>query len=303
MRTQTHREVVRGTIPKDDLDGGIDLHRTLASGQTYRWRRADGDLFEQPQRHPTPWYETVEDGAIIRIRETDGALEWESNREIESTLRCLLRLDDDLPTILEAGPADPIYRAAIADHRGMRLVKDSLYVGLVSFICSTQMRVERIHVMIQNLMERFGERHELAGRRYSGFPRAEVLAKQEESALRACGLGYRAPYVLETARTIDDGRIPLPDAEGEPYEPLRDRLTAFSGVGPKVADCALLFGAGRLEPVPLDRWIQRAIADHFPDCDRGDYAATSQAIRDRLGPYPGYAQTYLFHHLRTSTDG
>lgn len=303
MTAQTHREVVGGTIPKNDLDGGIDLHRTLASGQTYRWRRADGDLFEPPQRYPTPWYETVEDGAVIRVRERADALEWESHREIEPILCRLLRLDDDLPTILEAGPADPIYRAAIADHRDMRLVEDSLYVGLVSFICSTQMRVERIHVMIQNLMERFGECHELAGRRYSGFPRPEVLAKQSGSALRACGLGYRAPYVLETAREIDDGSIPLPHPDGGPYEPLRERLTAFHGVGPKVADCALLFGAGRNEPVPLDRWIQRAIADHFPDCDRGDYTETSRAIRERLGPYPGYAQTYLFHHLRTSTDG
>jgi N-glycosylase/DNA lyase len=84
------------------------------------------------------------------------------------------------------------------------------------------------------------------------------------------------------------------------YEDAREWLTRFVGVGQKVADCVCLFSLGFLEAVPLDTWIRTAIAEHYPDCDRGNYAETSRAIRERFGgAYAGYAQTYVFHYLRT----
>ena len=118
--------------------------------------------------------------------------------------------------------------------------------------------------------------------------------------LRDLGLGYRAPYVVETAEMVASGKLDPTDALGEPYEEARETLTGFVGVGDKVADCVLLFSLGYLEAVPLDTWIQSAIADHFPECDRGSYAETSRAIRERFGgEYAGYVQTYVFHYLRT----
>lgn len=300
MTVQEAENVVSGSIHNEELVGGIDLYLTLASGQTYRWRREEGNLFDQSSDRPTPWYETVAEGAVIRVRQTDEGLEWEGSRDVDPFLRRLLRLDDDLPAILETGPNEAIYREAIASHQGMRLVVDSLYVGLISFICSTNMHVERIHQMVQSLMRNVGTQHTMGGRTYHAFPTPTQLADCSVETLLDCGLGYRAPYVRATAQTIAEGDLPLPEVEEATYEETRQRLTEYTGVGPKVADCALLFGAGLLEPVPLDRWIQRAIERHFPECEQGSYEATSQAIRSRLGPYPGYAQTYLFHHLRTA---
>ncbi len=300
MKIQEVSNVVSGSIPFDELSGGIDLYRTLASGQTYRWRREDGHLFEPPTSLPTPWYETVAEGAVIRVRQEETSLHWQGSRDIEEHVRHMLRLEDNLPNILEQGPTDDIYQEAIEAHRGMRLVVDSLYIGLISFICSTQMHVERIHKMVQTLMREVGTPIKLDGRTYYAFPTPEQLAACSEAELRACGLGYRAPYVRETAQALACDEAPLPSTPHTEYEQLREQLTIYPGVGPKVADCALLFGMGCLEPVPLDRWIQRAIRDHFPSCDRDSYAETSRAIRSYLGPYPGYAQTYLFHHLRTS---
>lgn len=292
---------VTGAIPLDDLDGGIDLQLTLASGQSYRWRREDEELFVPPASLPTPWYETVHNGTIVRVRQTADALEYEGTDGVEATLSRLLRLDDDLDAILRAGPDHEVYRAAVDHCRGMRLVRDSLYVGLLSFICSTNMRVERIHGMVRSLMETFGPTYEFDGRTLHGFPAPETLASASEAALRECSLGYRAPYVKETARLLTEGEVYLPESDLA-YEARREALTAFHGVGPKVADCALLFGDGDLEAVPLDRWIERAIEAHFPDCVGDTYAETSRNIRSALGPYPGYAQTYLFHHLRVGTD-
>ena len=288
---------ISGEISKAELDGGIDLYLTLASGQSYRWRRADGDLFDRPTSWPTPWYETVADDVVIRVRETEEALEYRGTDGVETTLNRLLRLDDDLDRILSAGPDREIYRDAIQTCRGMRLVEDSLYVGLISFICSTNMRVERIHSMVQSLMERFGDRYELDGRPFFGFPEPAALAAASTEEIQRCGLGYRASYVKRTAEAIATNEISLPEPTLS-YEDRRNALTAYHGVGPKVADCALLFGAGDLEAVPLDRWIKRAIETYFPACLGGNYDETSRAIRASLGPYPGYAQTYLFHHLR-----
>lgn len=289
---------VSGTLPKDELAGGIDLQLTLASGQSYRWRRADGVLFEPPAGYPTPWYETVHEGRVIRVREHPDRLEWHGSHDVADDLVELLRLDDDLPAILATGPDVDVFHEAVDRCAGMRLVRDSTYVALLSFICSTQMRVERIHGMVRTLMERFGPTYTLDGRVHHGFPDPATLAATDEATLRDCGLGYRAPYVLETARMVASDGLPAGVTDDD-YAVRRDALTVFAGVGPKVADCALLFGAGDLEAVPLDRWIRRAIEDHFPDCVGDDYAATSRAIRRRLGSYPGYAQTYLFHHLRT----
>ncbi len=301
MTAQHPENHVAGRIPKAELEGGIDLYLTLASGQTYRWRCADGDLFTPPDTFPTPWYETVHRGSVIRVRERADALEFEGTGAAKRHLQSLLRLDDDLEAILEAGPERPVYREAVSAHEGMRLVVDSLYVGLITFICSTNVHVRRIHQMIQSLQAEFGPTVTFADRTIHGFPRAETLAAADEAALRECGLGYRAPYVRETAAAIAGGDPPLEAIDGE-YEARRESLTAYHGVGPKVADCALLFGAGDLEPVPLDRWINRAIERHFPECAHDSYAETSRAIRAALGPYPGYAQTYLFHHLRTASS-
>jgi N-glycosylase/DNA lyase len=141
------------------------------------------------------------------------------------------------------------------------------------------------------------------GRTYHAFPTPEQLAAATEADLRDLSLGYRAPYVKRTAEMVAEGEAHPDDAVGLPYEEAREYLTQFVGVGDKVADCVLLFALDYLEAVPLDTWIQTAIADYYPDCDRGNYADTSRAIREQFGgEYAGYAQTYVFFYLRTGGE-
>jgi N-glycosylase/DNA lyase len=102
---------------------------------------------------------------------------------------------------------------------------------------------------------------------------------------------------------VADGEAHPDEALELPYEAARESLTRFVGVGDKVADCVLLFALDFLEAVPLDTWIQTAIAEYYPDCERGSYADTSRAIRERFGgEYAGYAQTYVFFYLRTGGE-
>ena len=288
----------RGAISVADLPGGLDLQSTLESGQSYGWRRADGRTYETTGSYGgSALYETVEDGEVVSARQRDGRLEWASTTDAVPILTERLRLDDDVDAIVDATPPDRLVREAYETYRGMRITADPFFSTLVAFICSAQMRVERIFAMQRALAERYGERVRVEGRTYHAFPEPERLAEATESELRALKLGYRAPYVVETARMVASGELTPADVPAD-YEAAREALTAFPGVGPKVADCVCLFSLGHLEAVPLDTWIRTAIADHYPDCDRGSYAATSRAIRERFGPYAGYAQTYVFHHLR-----
>ncbi len=303
-----------GAIPIGSLDGGLDLQATLESGQTYLWDRADGRMYEDDHVHGgSAWYETVapplpglgNDRAVVRCRQANGRLEWEATTDAVPILTHLLRLDDDLGAIRAATPDLPVLDRAFERYRGMRLVRDPPFGALTSFICSAQMRVARIHGMQTALADAFGEPVAAGddGRTHRAYPTPEALAAATEADLRELGLGYRAPYVRESARMVAEGEADPLAARDRPYEAAREYLTRFVGVGEKVADCVLLFSLDHLGAVPLDTWIRTAIADHFPDCDRGGYAETSRAIRERLGGrYAGYAQTYVFLHLRTGGE-
>jgi N-glycosylase/DNA lyase len=305
----------RGAIPLADVSGPFDLQATLESGQSYLWRRGDGATYDVDVAHGGDhWYETVvpplervgNDRAVVRVRQVggpaddDATMEWEATTDAVPILTHLLRLDDDLDAIREATPDLPLVERAFDAYRGMRLVRDPPFSCLVSFICSAQMRVARIHGMQVRLAESFGDRVVADGETHHAFPTAEQLAARTEAELRDRSLGYRAPYVQRTAEMVADGEADPSEAADLPYEEAREYLTQFVGVGDKVADCVLLFSLGRLQAVPLDTWIRTAISEHFSDCERGNYAETSRAIRERLGgEYAGYAQTYVFYYLRT----
>ncbi len=300
-----------GSCPTAAFDGGLDLSRTLESGQSYLWRREDDRMYEGAI-DGSPWYYTVlpatatetNEPEVIRIRLIDGRLEWEaSTPNAYERLVHLLRLEDDLDAIIDATPDDPLVDRAYETHQGIRLVRDPPFSCLISFICSAQMRVARIYGMQTALAETYGGSIRFDGKEYHAFPTPKQLASASESELRDLSLGYRAPYVKRTAEMVATGKAHPTDVVDLEYEDARESLTRFVGVGQKVADCVLLFSLGYLEAVPLDTWIRTAIEEYYPDCERGNYAETSRAIRERFGgQYAGYAQTYVFHHLRTGGE-
>lgn len=306
----------QGTIDIGTLDGPFDLQATLESGQSYLWNREDGKTYEQLHAYGgDAWYETVVDPipgvtderVPLRVRQTggvhSGTLQWESTIDAVSLLEHLLRLDDDLESILASTPALPLLERAYDTYEGLRLTRDPVFPCLISFICSAQMRVKRIHGMQRRLRETYGDRVPLGTTQLHAFPTPEQLAACTEEALRDLSLGYRAPYVQRTAEMVATGEVDPGAAATRPYERAREFLTQFVGVGEKVADCVLLFSLGFLEAVPLDTWIQTTIAEYYPDCDRGTYAETSEAIREQFGgAYAGYAQTYVFYYLRAGGE-
>ncbi|MFW5965489.1 MAG: DNA-3-methyladenine glycosylase family protein [Halodesulfurarchaeum sp.] len=286
----------RGIIPEERFAGPLDLELTLTSGQSFLWRRQPGDDGNGP------WFRTVDGETVLAVREVEEGLEWRATADPTDRIRTRLGLDDDLPSVLEAFPDEPVLQAAKTRLEGLRLLEEPVVPTLFSFILSAQMRIGRIHDLVTALRETYGRPRPFE-ETVPTFPDPDRLAEATEAELRELGLGYRAPYVLETATMLDEGDFEFDSIRELNYESARERLTQLVGVGPKVADCVLLFGLGRSEPVPLDTWIRTAIEEHFPEADADSYAETSRRIRSRLGPRPGYAQTYVFTHLRTGGGG
>lgn len=210
---------------------------------------------------------------------------------IEAMTANLLRAKDDIPRIQRELRKDSTLAPGIARMKGLRIVKLDEWECLVSYILATYANIPRIMKMVDAVAHGYGRK--IAPGTHA-FPTRRMLAKASVGELAKLGLGYRAKYVHQACRTIDD-RI-LEDMIKRPYEELRTELIELPGVGEKVADCVSLFGFGRLEAFPIDVWMERALKRLYGQ--KGSYAKLRHFASERFGQYAGYAQEYLFHNER-----
>ena len=131
---------------------------------------------------------------------------------------------------------------------------------------------------------------------YFAFPKAEVLAKKDEEFYKSIGLGYRAPYILKTAQKISNNMFDMDLLVSLDTESARKMLLTLPGVGPKVADCILLFGLNRYDVFPVDTWIEKVYKDIFKK-DNTPQNMRKDLIKE-FGRYSGIAQQYLFYAKR-----
>lgn len=267
-----------------------DLAATLDSGQSFRWVEREGE------------WESVIAGRWVSLRQEGGSIVARTNRRPEDWqwLRDYLRCDEELGPILKTFPTDEAMTAAVGACRGLRLLRQEPWECLASFICSSSKQIVQIRQIVDRLCTGYGRIVGPASAtvRYA-FPEPERIAACTEEELRDCKMGYRAPYVLGTARRVASGEADLQRISELPCNEARRELMKLPGVGRKVADCVLLFAYGFQEAFPIDVWIGRGLRElYFP---------RRQPTRKRLetftarhfGPYAGYAQQYLFHYVRT----
>ena len=167
--------------------------------------------------------------------------------------------------------------------------------------------------MLLTISRRFGEKIMLDGMEFFTFPTLERLASATVKDLLACGLGYRAKYVHATSKRIFDNDLELERLRRLPYEQAKKQLCSLAGVGPKVADCVLLFSLGKTEAFPVDRWVERVVLNHYAQqlppelvqklaqregLTNSEYARLNAFGRYYFGKYAGYAQEYLYHYER-----
>ncbi|MDO8750187.1 MAG: DNA glycosylase [Dehalococcoidia bacterium] len=303
VEAMIHHTAVEDTVATVHVDGAafmpigqpLDLQATLESGQAFRWRRDQGWYWGVIGRHSYALYQ-VEGGLLFRTSAP-------STAEALAELHALLRLDDDLEAICRDMAADKPLSEAVARHRGLRLLRQDPWECLASFICSSASNIPRISRNVNSVAEAYGEPVSLEGRRLWRFPGAERVAEAGEKALLGLGLGFRAGYLANTATRVAEGRVDLMALRLAPYSEAKAVLMELPGVGDKVADCVLVFSLDKLEGFPIDRWVRRALEEWYGHREKAQYRELLEWAQERWGQRAGYAQQYLFHHLRLLSKG
>ena len=296
----------------DKIDApDFDLEATLNSGQVFHWEKL-GSGFYGVIGAEAVYVE--QRGTVLRVALGGGALrgrdeEHSKVRRKPRTasaatagpllIRHYFALDHPLAEICASFPRDPVMNAARDFCRGLRIIRQPKWECLATFICSSMKQVAHIRQISRALRQRFGEKKEICDHEVFSFPPADRLAGTTEDELRKCGLGYRARNLLGTAKRVALREVNLDSWTALSDEELREQLRDLPGVGPKVANCVMLFGYERIKAFPIDIWIERVLREnYFSRKQKVSSAGLAEFAANYFGTHGGYAQQYLFHHAR-----
>lgn len=267
------------------ISSHLDLHKTFDCGQCFRWRFSEGAWRGVAGSH----------GITVLNDEAGWKLSPCSEEEFREFWYAYLDLDRDYETLeaLYLG-LDTRLDTALALGKGIRILRQPFWETVVSFILSANNNIPRIQGMIDRLCQAAGQ--PLGADTY-GFPEPEAVAGLTEAELRALGFGYRAPFIVKLAQGFITEQWRYSDfLEGTTAE-IRKKLLALPGVGPKVADCILLFGLGRLDAFPVDTWIRKTLDEL--DRDKPEDQKIMSCISDvKRCATIGYVQQVLFYSAR-----
>ena len=298
----------------------FNLDHIFDCGQCFRWsRQPDGSytgiamgkpvnvsLKEVPAGEGSGADVSAEPDACVSPR-LDLVIDNCSADDFEKIWRSYLDLDRDYGAIKAAlSESDEVMAKAISGGEGIRILRQELWETMVSFIISQNNNIPRIKGCIEKLARIFGEpAGEYGGVEYYNVPSPEVMAELTAEDLAPVRLGYRAPYLVETAKQVEaKGGMDVVAAElaatGTPEEAC-EYLRGFQGVGPKVASCIALFGLGRLEAFPIDVWVRR-VMNRLYGIDEKDIKGMNAYAAEHFGANGGIAQQYLFYYIRGLDD-
>ncbi len=212
------------------------------------------------------------------------------DRDYENIKNKLSKIDDNLKNSIKYGS-------------GIRILNQDLWETLISFIISANNNIPRIKGIIDRLSKNYGNRIIWNGEEYYTFPTPDQLAKASVENLRKLGLGFRDVRVYETTKIINENKLKLKQLLREKdTEKLREELLEFPGVGPKVADCIMLFSClKRLEVFPIDVWVRRVMNELYiknEDETKVNKKEIENLAKEKYGNLAGIAQQYLFYWRR-----
>lgn len=270
------------------------LAETLDGGQAFRWSY-------DPQER---LWQGVWGGHVVRIHQSDTNGELLASAPVSSPasveeLRLYLGQGVDWAALLDALPwrSDPHLARCLQAFPGLRLLQQPFAETVLCFLCSATKQIPQIKIMCERLATSLGMK---IAPGIHALPTWEQVAGASEAELRALGLGFRAKNIKKTADLIAAESGMLSAIEAAPYAEAKARLTALAGIGEKIADCALLFGAGKLEAFPVDTWIIKVLEKRY-NLTGWTPAQLSQFGRVHFGQYAGFAQQFLFSYERSST--
>ena len=258
----------------------FDPEETLTCGQAFRWKEATGE-------DGIPCWEGVAKGHVLRLRK-DGknTLFFCSEQDFDGLWRDYFDLGQDYEEKrIFLASLDPVLSQAAEYAPGIRILRQEPWEALCSFIISQNNNIPRIQGIVERLCELLGD--PIPGTPHFSFPAPERLASCTVEDLAPLRAGFRAKYLIDAAQKVVRGEIDLQKTARSPVEFGRSELQKILGVGPKVAECALLYGFHKTECFPMDVWMKRAMEVLLPGMTPADF-----------GENAGLAQQFLFHYSR-----
>jgi len=261
---------------------------TFMCGQCFRWDREDdrsytGVAFSKAVN-------IYADGQNIIIKNI-------TLKEFETDWKHYLDLDTDYLSIKESFSKDIHLSLAMNFGWGIRILNQEVFECLISFIISTQNTIPRIKKIVGTLSRMYGKEILYSGKTYYSFPSLNDLKNITVEDLSPLKAGYRAAYIVDAVSKISSGEVCIDNLSDMPYADAKNELMKIKGVGPKVADCVLLFSCGKKEAFPIDVWVKRTMQSLYLNKDASPNMISDFA-GEYFGSYAGVAQQYLFYYAR-----
>lgn len=270
------------------IQSDFDLDETLDCGQAFRWERMDKnskdadvlsnidfDKAYKGFRLNTPLLISQKKNDK-NIDESQITLHNTSERDFLDIWVDYFDLKTDYSVLKKEFSSDETMKCACKFAPGIRMLKQDKWEALCSFIISQNNNIPRIKGIISRMCEYYGD-----------FPSYDVLAEETVESLAFLRSGFRAKYLIDATQRLSSGELNLDDISRMDLDSARKSLMTIKGVGPKVAECALLYGMYRTDAFPIDVWIKRVMEEYYPD-----------GLPDCVKGREGIAQQYLFHYIR-----
>ena len=262
----------------------IGLGETLLGGQSFSWTATT----------ESSWKGVI-GKSVVELRLSEEKLEWRTGEKFpftEKKLRDYLWLDPSFAEAVDSLPwrSDPVLDRCMKALPGLRILRQPMDEVLLVFLLSSVKSIPQIKEMKELIARKYGEPVALD---LWSFPGWERLAEIPEAELRGMKMGYRAKYVHGVAREIVKTPSMLRDVVEQPYQEAKAKLLNLPGVGPKVADCCLLFGASRTNAFPIDTWISKTLEMRYGLIGWSNNQQAHFAFK-HYGKHAGLAQQFLF---------
>ena len=243
---------------------------------------------------------------VVNVKEVENKVIFSSFGvdNLKELVQSYFDLDRDYEKIKEElSKVDKYLAKSIEYGNGIRILNQDLWETIISFIISANNNIPRIKGIINRLSKKYGEKIEWRGKEYYTFPTVEELSKASVEDLRSLGLGFRDIRVYETTHKILSKEVDLEKLHNEAdTEKVRNILLTLSGVGPKVADCILLFSTlKRFDVFPIDVWVRRVMNELYiknEDETKVNKKEIERLAKEKYGNLEGIAQQYLFFWKR-----
>lgn len=278
----------------DNIDT-FELKDIFDCGQCFRWNKEEDES-----------YTGVFGQNVLNVKKENNKIIFKGicNGDIKNVCTEYFDLERDYNKIKkELSKIDEYMKTSIEYGKGIRILNQDLWEMIISFIISANNNIPRIKGIIDRISKTYGNEIIYNNKSYYTFPTVEKLSQASVEDLRKLGLGFRDIRVYETTNAILNDKVNLRQLQNEKdFIKVRDTLLTLSGVGPKVADCILLFSTlKRWEAFPIDVWVRRVMNELYiknEDETKVDKKQIEKIAYEKFGNLAGIAQQYLFYWKR-----